>query len=84
MSDWEKDHIAAAFSFELNQVVNEGVRDRTMNEILVNIDETLANLVSEATGIPVNPAGTPRRPLPPRRPPQVPCVRTPRSCARRP
>ena len=64
MSDWEKDHIAAAFSFELNQVVNEGVRDRTMNEILVNIDETLANLVSEATGIPVNPAGTPEAPTP--------------------
>jgi hypothetical protein len=23
MSDWEKDHIAAAFAFELNQVVDE-------------------------------------------------------------
>jgi catalase len=64
MSDWEKDHIAAAFAFELNQVVNEAVRDRTMNEILVNIDATLANLVSEATGIPVNPAGTPEAPTP--------------------
>ena len=43
MSDWEKDHIAAAFAFELNQVVDEGVRDRTMNEILVNIHEDLAD-----------------------------------------
>ena len=41
MSDWEKDHIAAAFAFELNQVVDEVVRDRTMNEILVNIHKDL-------------------------------------------
>jgi len=64
MSDWEKDHIAAAFSFELNQVVDEGVRDRTMNEILVNIHEDLAKLVSGATGIAIKPAGTPDAPTP--------------------
>jgi catalase len=64
MSDWEQDHIAAAFAFELNQVVDEGVRNRTMNEILVNIDRSLASKVSEATGIPVNPAGTPEAPTP--------------------
>ncbi len=64
MSDWEKDHIAAAFAFELNQVVDEGVRNRTMNEILVNIDKDLASMVSEATGIAVSPAGTPQAPTP--------------------
>ena len=64
MSDWEKDHIAAAFAFELNQVVDEVVRDRTMNEILVNIHEDLAAMVSEATGIAVEPAGTPEAPTP--------------------
>jgi catalase len=64
MADWEKDHIAAAFAFELNQVVDEGVRDRTMNEILVNIHPDLADLVSDATGIPVEPAGTPEAPTP--------------------
>ncbi|MPZ34921.1 MAG: catalase [Rhodospirillales bacterium] len=64
MSEWEKDHIAGAFSFELNQVVDEGVRDRTMNEILVNIHPDLANMVSEATGIAVNPAGTREAPTP--------------------
>ncbi len=64
MSDWEKDHIAAAFSFELNQVVDEAVRARTMNEILVNIDRKLAGMVSEATGIPVDPTGTPEAPTP--------------------
>ena len=64
MSDWEKDHIAAAFSFELNQVVDEGVRNRTMNEILVNIHPDLAEMVSGATGIAVAPAGTPEAPTP--------------------
>ena len=64
MSDWEKDHIAAAFSFELNQVVDEGVRNRTMNEILVNIAPDLAEMVSGATGIAVAPAGTPEAPTP--------------------
>jgi catalase len=64
MSDWEKDHIAAAFAFELNQVVDEVVRDRTMNEILVNIHKDLAALVSDATGIAVSPAGSPETPTP--------------------
>lgn len=64
MSDWEKDHIAAAFSFELNMVVDQGVRSRTMNELLCNISEELAQLVSAATGIPLAPAGTPEAPTP--------------------
>jgi len=64
MSEWEKDHIAGAFAFELNQVVDEGVRARTMNEILVNIDADLATMVSEATGIAVRPAGTREAPTP--------------------
>jgi catalase len=64
MSDWEKDHIAAAFAFELNQVVDQVVRSRTMNEILVNIDPDLAAMVSEATGIAIAPAGTREAPTP--------------------
>jgi catalase len=64
MSDWEKDHIAAAFAFELNQVVDEAVRGRTMNEILVNVHRDLADMVSRATGIAVAPAGTPEEPTP--------------------
>jgi catalase len=64
MSDWEKDHIAAAFAFELNQVVDDGVRNRTMNEILVNIDEELAKMVSEAPGVAVAPAGAPEASTP--------------------
>ncbi|TAJ83073.1 catalase [Reyranella sp.] len=64
MSDWEKDHIAAAFSFELNMVVDQGVRARVMNEILCNIADELADMVSSATGIEVAPAGTSEAPTP--------------------
>lgn len=64
MSDWEKDHIAAAFSFELNMVVDQGVRNRVMNELLCNISPQLADMVSAATGIEVSPAGTPEAPTP--------------------
>ncbi len=64
MSDWEKDHIAAAFAFELNMVVDQGVRARVMNETLCNIADELADMVSSATGIEVAPAGTPEAPTP--------------------
>lgn len=64
MSDWEKDHIAAAFSFELNMVVEQGVRNRVMNELLCNISPQLADMVSGQTGIEVAPAGTPQAPTP--------------------
>ncbi len=64
MSDWEKKHIAEALSFELNMVETEALRDRTMNEILVNISDELASMVSARTGIAVKPAGTPEAPTP--------------------
>jgi len=64
MSDWEKKHIAEAISFELNQVETEYLRDRTMNEIVVNISGDLAAMVSDLTGIAVKPAGTPKNPTP--------------------
>lgn len=64
VSDWEKDHIAAAFAFELNMVVDQGVRSRTMNEILCNISDELASMVSAQTGIEVKPSGTPDAPTP--------------------
>jgi catalase len=64
MSDWEKDHIAAAFAFELNMVVDQGVRNRVMNELLCNITPELADMVSTQTGIDVAPAGTPDAPTP--------------------
>ena len=64
MSDWEQKHIAEAISFELNQVETEYLRDRTMNEIVVNISPALADMVSALTGIAVKPAGTSDAPTP--------------------
>jgi catalase len=64
MADWEKDHIAAAFAFELNQVENEDVGMHVMNELLVNVADELARKVSTQTGIAVAPVGTPDNPTP--------------------
>src|ERR1700722_5956003 len=64
MADWEKKHIAEAFAFELNQVENEEVRAHVMNELLVNVADELAQLVSAQTGIAVAPMGTPKAPTP--------------------
>jgi catalase len=64
MADWEKQHIAEAFAFELNQVENEEVRTHVMNELLVNVADELAELVSAQTGIAVDPIGTPEAPTP--------------------
>ena len=70
MSDWEKDHIAAAFSFELNMVETEAVRERAMNELLANISPDLAERVAAQTGIRVAPAAIRKIRRPPRQPPQ--------------
>ncbi len=64
MAPWEKQHIVEAFSFELNMVADEGVRNRVMNELLVNIADVLAERVSDQTGIAVKPTGTPENPTP--------------------
>jgi catalase len=64
MSDWEQQHIAEAFSFELNQVENEEVRHHVMNELLVNIADALAEAVSAQTGIKIAPVGTAENPTP--------------------
>ncbi|HEY8336893.1 MAG TPA: catalase [Tardiphaga sp.] len=64
MSDWEKQHIAEAFAFELNQVENEEVRHHVMNEILVNIAAPLAQAVSAQTGIAIAPVGDAKNPTP--------------------
>ena len=64
MADWERQHIAAAFAFELNQVENEEVRHHVMNEILVNIADALASAVSAQTGIQIKPVGNARNPTP--------------------
>ena len=64
MAEWEKQHVAAAFSFELNQVENEAVRSRVMNEMLINISDDLAQRVSHQTGIKTARAGPREAPTP--------------------
>ncbi|KAL0477458.1 catalase [Acrasis kona] len=51
MADWEKKHIIDAFSFELNMVQDQGVRSAVVNNLLINVNETLAQGVSLKTGI---------------------------------
>jgi catalase len=64
MADWEKAHIANAISFELNNCTGEMVRDRALNEIVVNIHEDLAQRVLQQIGIAVKAAGTKDDPTP--------------------
>ncbi|AXI80567.1 catalase [Peterkaempfera bronchialis] len=58
MSDWERQHIVAAFRFELGKVENVPVRER-MVENLNHVDHGLATAVAEGIGVtpPAKPAG---------------------------
>ena len=58
MSEHEKEHIIAAYSFELGKVEREHIRARQVNEILANIDLTLAARVAENLGLPAPKAAT--------------------------
>ncbi|HEV3427023.1 MAG TPA: catalase HPII [Paraburkholderia sp.] len=52
MSEPEKAHILAAYSFELGKVKRMEIRERVVNEILANIDADLAAQVATALGLP--------------------------------
>ncbi|WP_109513349.1 catalase HPII [Pseudomonas ovata] len=58
MSEHEKEHIIAAYSFELGKVEREHIRARQVNEILANIDLALAARVAANLGLPAPKAGT--------------------------
>ncbi|RRV09203.1 catalase HPII [Pseudomonas sp. v388] len=58
MSHHEKEHIIAAYSFELGKVDREFIRARQVNEILANIDLELASRVAANLGLPAPTAGT--------------------------
>jgi catalase len=58
MSEAEQEHIIAAYSFELGKVEREHIRVRQVNEILANIDLTLAARVAENLGLPAPKAAT--------------------------
>ncbi|MFE9448531.1 catalase [Streptomyces sp. NPDC006739] len=51
MSDWEKQHIVAAFRFELGKVDARAVRARTVGE-LAKVDGELAEQVARGIGVP--------------------------------
>lgn len=51
MADWEKDHIAAAFSFELNNCETKSVPPAVMANLLVNIHPELAARVADKVGL---------------------------------
>ncbi|GAA4232274.1 catalase [Streptosporangium album] len=57
MADWEKEHIVAAFRFELGKVNHTHVREGVIRN-LNNVDHDLAVLVSEGVGVepPAEPA----------------------------
>ena len=57
MTDVEKVHIIAAFSFELSHVFEQSVKER-MLEVLANVDSVLCRHVAEDLGLPV-PTGNP-------------------------
>ncbi|ARQ67805.1 catalase [Streptomyces marincola] len=58
MADWEKEHIVAAYRFELGKVTHPEIRERTV-ERLNHIDHALATAVAEGLGVtpPAEPAG---------------------------
>ncbi|WP_322057313.1 catalase HPII [Paraburkholderia sp. J63] len=65
MSAPEQAHIAAAYTFELGKVTKPAIRERTVNEILANIDADLAATVAQALGLPAPKAGSkPGKPQP--------------------
>jgi catalase len=53
MSDHERNHIVAAYSFELSKVERDFIRERVINQILVNIDAGLAQRVAANIGVPL-------------------------------
>ena len=53
MSDWEKTHIVDAFSFELNMCEVEPVKQRVLDELLVNVSNELVTRVAKNIGMTV-------------------------------
>ncbi len=58
MALWEKEHIVASFSFELNMLETKAVQERVVNELLVNVSAELAKKV--AANIAVKVTGKPK------------------------
>ena len=50
LTDWEKDHVADAYTFELGKCTYDHIKER-MLYIINNIDEDLASKVAEGLGM---------------------------------
>ena len=61
MSQWEKNHIVSAISFELNMVEAVPVKERVVNELLVNVADELASKVAMHIGVKVT--AKPKNPI---------------------
>jgi catalase len=53
MAQWEKNHIISAISFELNMVDTLAIKERVVNELLVNVADELAQKVAGHIGLKV-------------------------------
>jgi len=54
MAQWEKNHIISAISFELNQCQVKAVKQRVLDELLVNVADELAQKVAKNIGLVAN------------------------------
>ncbi|GLU39137.1 catalase HPII [Pseudomonas sp. NBRC 100443] len=63
LSEAEQNHVVAAYAFELGKVERQAIREREINEVLVNIDAQLAARVAAQIGVQVT-AKAPQRPAP--------------------
>ena len=61
MQPHEQEHMIAAYSFELGKVERHEIRAREVNEILANIDSTLAARVAENLGLPAPKGAAPEQ-----------------------
>ena len=65
LSEAEQGHVASAYAFELSKVERMSIREREVNEILVNICPRLAEKVASQIGVKVaNPAAQAPQPQP--------------------
>lgn len=53
MAQWEKNHIISAISFELNQCSVTAVKQRALDELLINVADELATKVARNIGLTV-------------------------------
>ncbi|MCP8467583.1 catalase HPII [Pseudomonas sp. ZM23] len=64
LSETEQNHVVAAYVFELSKVGRASIRDREVNEILLNIDSQLARRVADQVGVAIVGQGAPTQPTP--------------------